>query len=785
MNHKIDNGVILSNDGIPQGYKWFCDGRLSFSFDAGGVDCVEYYAARNFDANQMVFKKGIFDCFRTFIVMGDRMFSPPYKNVEIWPFGLTAELDVEGIKFNFDVRAMDESIVFSLTPLDSLPNEYKFKLQFYEASQLIPTESNDFLTGTRDTSRTWKPWEWHENYLSGGYDDVAQDGILNVCFRITANRPVAFSQKEIHQQRITLEADIKSDTTVFAITPEICEERAAQKNTQIVNNFAEMCSLQKKIYQSIRKKMPRLSCNNKDLSDFLSLAPLYSESLKNREAPGSIRAKTTRYWVWGWDAAVSNVASLYWHDTDYIRDMLEFFEKTASPEFGIGHAYATDNSPASPMAYAAQGMYICILHHYFSLTGDDSALSRHYPYAKVVLGRMMEAVTGDGGLMKGMSLYPDFPQAMMETGNDISLYNNSLAYCSLRAMEFLSGVCGDNETAEKLRKHNANIRDNFNNTFFDENLGAYVNSVDASTFERRPCVNIGSLMWENDFLEELVREKDEAYVQFIEKNCLGMSYFRSIPLWDVSYDGDANQLHCVWPVVEENVMRLLNRLGKKEILKKWAGWVGYWTGKLIIPEGISYMIETAEPETDRWNCEPGTWQAYTMRQWYQDVLHSYLGVSLDYGGVSFSPAGCGAYSLENLCFMGGVINIECSGRGAYISEIDVMGMTISGTRKIPFDMLNIGNVTGIAVKLVETPPELELVGCYSTKVTNYESTNTGQSFFIEGSGYSVLNFASSRKIRLTKDGQDAPLVFDGKGGVHVGIFLNYGEKHKIEVNTCE
>jgi len=393
---------------------------------------------------------------------------------------------------------------------------------------------------------------------------------------------------------------------------------------------------------------------------------------------------------------------------------------------------------------------------------------------------MMQAVTGHGGLMKGMSLYPDFPQAMMETGDDISLYNNSLAYCSLRAMEFISGVYGDEETANKLRKHNAMIRESFNKTFYDEELNAYVNSVDASTFTRRPCVNIGSLMWENDYLEELVREKDDAYVQFIEEHCVGTAYFRSIPFWDLSYDGDANQLHCVWPVVEENVMRLLNRQGKTEILEKWAGWVGYWTGKLIVPEGISYMIETTEPETDRWNCEPGTWQAYTMRQWYQDVLHSYLGVSLDYGGVSFSPAGCGEYSLQNLSYMGGVINIHCSGKGRYVGEICVNGKVICGTRKVPFDMLNIGGVTDIAVNLVETPPILEFAGCYSAKITDYEKSDAGLSFYIQGSGYAVLNFATTTKIRLYKDGQEEPLAH-----TNAEVMLQHGKKHKIEVHTYE
>ena len=780
MKHQIDNGLILSAEGIPEGYKWFCDGRLSFSFDEGGVGCVEYYGARSFDANQMVFKKGIFHCFRTFIVKEHMIFSPKLENIVIWPHGLSADLRIDEGIFKFEVRAIEESIVFSLTAPAGLGDEYKFRMQFFESTQLITAETDDYLTGTRGLTRTWQPWKWNsgENYLTGGYEDAAHDKNVSIHFRVGANRPATYSNNDIHP-RITLDTLIKpGETNIFAITPETCQQRAAKKHKLILGDYNERCRLQKAAYQSIRDKSPQLTCDNPGLSAFFSLAPLYSQSLKIPDSPGAVRAKTTRYWVWGWDTIVKSLAPLYWGDAAHIRDMLIFFEDTSSPDVGLSHAYATDNSSASPMAAAAQGMYICLLHHYFSLTGDETALKRHYPFAKTILTRMLTAVTAENGLMKGMSLYPDFPHAMMETGDDLSLYNNSLAYCSLRAMEFLAGVCRDDKTVEMLTVVNQKIRENFTGTFFNDKLGAYVNSVDATTLEQRKCINIGSLMWENDFLEELVRPKDSTYARFIEEHCIGTAYFRAIPLWDNSFDGDANQLHCTWPVVEENVMRLMRRQGKTQIIKKWSSWVSYWTGKLIVPEGISYMIETESPETDSWNCEPGTWQAYTMRQWYQDILHSYLGITLDYGGISVGVAVCGAYQLSNLSYMGGRINIVCSGSGAYVGKISVNGNAIYGTRKIPFDMLNIGGVTDIEIELAKSPPILELTGCYNAQITDYEYENGKIGFNLGGSGHIVLRFAAAKKIHITKDG--VPLICNENNDVHADMHLSYGKKHRIE-----
>ena len=777
--HKINKGVILSEKGIPQGYKWFCDGRLSFSFDEGGVDCVEYYGERGFDANQIVFKKRIFDCFRVFVLHDGQIFSPLFTNVEIWPFGLTTDWEVQGTVFKFGIHALDESIAFSLSAPPETKDDFSFRLFFYESGQLIPAETGDYLLGTRGLQRTWLPWTWNaeDNSLTGGFEDSAAEKKMKAFFRISANNTISFSRSDTHEARNTLDAKITpGSTTVFALSPGTNKKETTQKNKLLVENFNERFLLQHERYQNIRDKMPQLVCDNPGLSDFFSLAPLYSESLKINTVPGAIRAKTTRYWVWGWDAAVSNLSSLYWFDADFIRDMLDFFEKNASPEFGLAHAYSTDNSSFSPMALSAQGMYICLLHHYFSMSGDKKTLTQFYPFAKLTLERMLTTIVPDNGLMKGMSLYPDFPQAMNETGNDLSLYNNSLAYCSLRAMEFLSGVMGDNENREKTAKINKIIRNNFNKIFFDEKSGAYVNSVDATTFERRPCVNIGSLMWENDFLEELVRKNDETYVKFIEAHCVGTAYFRAIPLWDTSFDGDANQLHCTWPVVEENVMRLMNRQGKTDILKKWASWVAYWTNKLLVPEGISYLIETETPETDRWNCEPGTWQAYTMRQWYQDILHAYLGVSFDYGGVNISPSGVGAYSVSGLYYKGGTINIHCTGSGKEIKEIIINNKKISGTRKIPYDLLNVGGTTSIEITLCDTPPTLEFAGCYNTCITEYKNDENEFSFFIEGAGHAELQFNSINKINI---------LLNGNKINNNEINLKYGIKYKIEVTQDE
>jgi hypothetical protein len=615
----------------------------------------------------------------------------------------------------------------------------------------------------------------------------------DVFFRLGASHAFTVSRAPANS-RISLDIPSLSPGAlyVFALTPGISEEGCEEKNRRLAADFRRALDRQRRRYEAVRAGSPRLACQNPSLCAFMSLAPMYHESLKTPDAPGGLRAKTTRYWIWGFDSMMASTAAIYWGDSALIRDMLGFVERTSGDGARLAHAYTTANTPASEMTVAARGMYIAMLHHYYALTGDEAAVLRHYGFARSIMELMLDTSAGGGarGLMKGTSLFPDFPKFLKEDGNDISLFNNTLAYSALRAMETLSLVAGDSATAGRLQAFLAESRRSFAGIMFDPAAGMFANSADAGTRERRDAVNATGIVWENDFAGELVGGKDAPCMEFIERHCVSDAYIRAIPLWDSAFDGDANQLHCTWPVMDGYVVRLANRMGNAALLRKWAGWVSYWTDLLLCPEGVSYLVETACPDTDSWNCEPGTFQAYTMRRWYEDALHGYLGIVPDCGGISFSPAGTGDYRLENLYYRGLRCNITCAGEGRCVGSIQVGGETLTGTYKIPEAALiknsraaqpGACRTIDIAVSLRPEPWPLELRGCYNSRIEAFSHGGSELSLTVSGTGFSTILIYADGPCAVLLDGAPAAHARDpATGALRVAAVLKPGEPRRLE-----
>src|SRR5688500_4532880 len=290
------------------------------------------------------------------------------------------------------------------------------------------------------------------------------------------------------------------------------------------------------------------------------------------------------------------------------------------------------------------------------------------------------------GLCKGTSLCPDFPEAMSETGNDISGFNNTIFYCAARSMESLAAVTGDKEQQKKALAIVHKFERNFLHLFFNPQKKFVVSSIDSKTLGQRDSYNTNSIRWENNYSADITDSINIASLRFFKENAVTPMGLREIPLWDKSYDIDANQLHSWWPATGEYFMRLINGNDQKPMVEQWIKWVSYWTKNLTCPEGISYYVETDEPEIDRWTSQKGTWQGYSMRGWYQAALHGVVGVGTDAGGITFYPYSEEEMSLNGLNYRNKKFDIEMKGSGSFIESIEAEGIIIKGTRKLPSDI---------------------------------------------------------------------------------------------------
>jgi hypothetical protein len=591
--------------------------------------------------------------------------------------------------------------------------------------------------------------------LVGGFDEVRNgrpETKFGLAIAVGASDTVTI-EKSMYNDRYSYRSRAlkPSETFIYAVTFDSDRAKCIEKNKDMTKNFSIYLKEQTARYDRVRDMIPVLKSKNEGIDNFLSLAPLYHESLKASK-PGGVRAKSARFWIWGWDLIVGNYALMAWNDRDFIKSMLDFVEKTADPEGGIFHFLGCNDKAFCYSPIPSQGMYICLLMDYVNQTGDLETLKKHYPFAKTVFEKFFTIESKIPGLFLGTSLFPDFPFCFKENGNDISLFNNSVAYGALRAMEALATLYGDKATAKKARDSFVSAENNFEK-FFDEKRGCFVNSIAGDTLEQRDAINTTGLMYDIDYVKDLVDPYMERAGEFLKNNAYAPAGIRSSPIFDTGFDQDANQLHCTWPVVEEFPVYAANRIGYKKAVDDYIRKISYWTGNLVVPEGISYYIETETPELDEWNCESGTWQAYSMRKWYRLVMVYILGLSADTGGLTLAAPAGGAYSLTNYDYHGKAVTVKVSGTGAFVGKLKVNGAEVAGTLKIPSAIIEKQKKIDIEAELSDKRMPLYIESFTGGAVKSCVPTKDGFDLELTGTGTCRLYVHSEKPLTAVFDGE--------------------------------
>jgi len=785
---RVDKGVVYCEKGIPESPRWFIDSRLNFQFDETGITQVDYYnPGLDWGGMRTIFLRQLWDGIRYYIEKGDRTFKPEFQNSKTWPFGIEAEWKLGGITLTQKVMAIDESIVIQITTPNQIPDDLKLKLELNETFGLVNGDANDFrfFIGN-NVKREWRNWEFNQqaSLLMGGFSERITSAVKKIEIESTPNfQGIVGDSSKDKYGNVNLYCGFGSDflmdhsttkvntkhymrtpllspnkTYSFVISFATSEQDLLSKNKTLVDNLANRIKVQRDRYTAVAESSPVLISPYKELNNFISLTPLYHESLKVRDFPGAIRAKNTDYWVWGWDGMTCNEATSYWGDIQHIKDMLRFYEEKADPKLGIAHAFRNDMSVVTPCPLPAQGMYICLLQLYYAQTGDLDEVKARYEFAKTIFNRTAEKEIPGIGLSKGSSMFPDFINLMGETGNDISSYNNTIFYCAARSMDYLAGLIGDTEIQKRAEGISKRMENNYIKYFYDADKGFVVTSIDAKTLEKRNCFHASPIRWENDYCGDLAGPMVKNSLPFFEKNLIAKSGVRETPIWNMSFDQDANQLHDWWPVINEFYMRMINENNRKDLVDQWIGWISYWTSQLTCPEAVSTYFETDKPEFDRWNTTNGCWQAFTMRPWYQGIIHGVVGVGTEVGGITFYPYSGEPMKLLGMHYFGRTFDFDMAGSGPFIESIEVDGKIIKGTNKLPKEFYQDKKHIVVKVNRVAVNPyPVSIVSGAGVEIINYEFAKGVIKTELTGSGISRLKIRAA-KVPTVKIGGKKVLV---------------------------
>lgn len=816
MAYTISKGLIFSKKGIPSSPRWFADNRLAIQLDETGITRVEYRNPEQKAGNPMVFLKGLHDGLRYYIEKNGVTYKAEYTNTTLWPFGIESEWNFDSVILKHSVYTIKDSIIIKLTTPAEMPVGFRFKLEFNEACSFIPADQSDFLLCGMGAQRRWDKWEFSnaDGVILGSYKEKLievtrsdeeeignssiemEDDFVEASLKVYLGSDFILQHIKRNAKHLLLSEELKGDMEynfVISFIPDgrntITNEKNSVDKCALLKYKDNIRNLQNNIenqfirYRKIINSSPRLISPYKGLNNFIRLAPSYHEALKVTEHPGAIRAKTSNYWVWGWDGLTSNCASLYWGDKQFIKEMLRFYEETAHPEKGIAHAYRNDMSVASISALPSQGMYITLLHHYYNATKDKEEVERRYSFAKKVYNNISSAQVGETGFCEGTSLFPDYPVYMNETGRDLSAFNNTVFYCASRSMEYLSSLVGDIDMSKTCKTIFSQMEGNFIKLFFDEEKGFIVNSIDSESLERRPCYSSDAVKWENEYCSELFETISTKSIKFFEENFVCKAGIRPMPVWDNAFDADANQLHSWWPVMGEYYMKLMNENNRIDLLNQWIGWVSDWTERLTIPEGIPCYINTSRPEHDRWDTLCGTWQAYSVRGFYQAILHGIFGVGIDAGGVSFYPYEGKPMKLKGLHYLNKTLDIEMFGSGRYIDYIEINGEFIKGTNKLPCD--NLIGKKHLKIKVMrinENPYKVFIKGSCGLEFFEYHYKKDCIITKIKGSGTSRVKLTSLEELSVELNGKKVDVQYDKEilsATVEVSMLVN--EVSELEI----
>lgn len=673
MDYTIDRGKIKSEGGIPYLPRWFCDDLVTFEVDKYGISKVEYFN-KTTKGSEKVFINDMWGGMRFYIEDNGYHYGQNLKKCEIMPYGFCGQWHYKENVFLYEQRVVNNCIFVSLKAVSKVSDNLKISAEFYDNWSLITRKNGDnrYISGIE---RVWGKWEFKDKYLKNHYYENGGETHIVMC----SNLDCKYVRNDIGSSKNILTASIDNDEYIFVIAFDESNKKAIVRAKDTLNNYSDYINKQNNRYLQIIRDMPILESPYKSLNNFFVLAPLYHESCKVLSVPGGIRAKTEHYWIWGWDGMSSSFAYAYWNDMDFVGNMLKLYMETADKNKGIGHMFARDMSHIETSMVAAQGYYISLLYQYH-LNGGD--ILPYYDFAKKIFGFIVSTEVESTGLCKGYSLFPDFREAILENGNDLSAFNNSSAYCAVCSMRELSKSMNDSETFNKAAVFADRMKENYSKLLFDEERGFFVASVDAATLAKRQVFMSPSIKWDNFFCYDLIENKKRQVVEFFEQNFVCECGIMNAPVWGVGYDADANQMHCYWPSNGECYSRLINFENRKDLIEKLISWISCWTDILMCPEGIDCYDNINEPKPDGWNAVNGTWQAYSMRAWYEATVHSIVGIDFDQNRMNIYPYEGEEMILKNIHFAGKTFDIYMKGSGCYIKDVILNEKSIGRKKSI-------------------------------------------------------------------------------------------------------
>ena len=776
----------------------FCNGRLFATVSQhGGLLDVGYWGRQHMGAIHFFHgtpQSPWAKLLRVYAGVGEHRYHLTLKETHLYPFGYSSSSEVGGVKLKHDLLLLPDALVHRFKVTDN-PQQLPVRIETLHQEEISANAQNN---------RTWSDMEFipEMNALITSCTDLNPGGPISRDDGFLAQRGNPLVTEDCPEA--TTWIGIGCDSTlhyhrgyhrrskhylkgspikekhaaiylVFAYSREELEARLAGLSKTVhaecdtlLNGYAERLSLR-----------PWIETGNKVLNSAFMQYPECVHHTKVPDESGAVRSTNVGYWVWGWDGLNVPYACTLANEPEYAAEILRFYHRQLNDQIGIPISFTGTFAARLQTSFPAQLEFIAMLYHTVAMTGDVALAKELMPTCRFLIDRCRERKVQETGLVKGCAMWPDFPEAMEETGNDVSSMNNSIMYQGLRSMEFLAAALGENQLAAECREWAATLRASFVKYLFDQEKGFFISSCDSETLKPRKHYCTQSIFWMTSFARELITHAPQRIADFMNKELRTDKCLLTLPHWDTAWMADGNQLGSSFPPGDHFYLNAQKLVGNVSGLKQWQGDVEWFWTFHTAPEAFTPESENeAEIGVDN----PGGKQTFAVTTWYVGAYTGLGGLDFDHEGITFTPWGDAPLSIRGLRLHGTSIDFVLSGSGTQVETLKLNGKLLSaGTRKILWSQLN-GEVARIELVRTDEVSSIPVIIRADGLRVEIDESGTGTlRARIDGTIFGEVVLQAAESARIKTDGLDFGARWDPATGTFT-IPFNPGQPMILEVS---
>lgn len=768
----------------------FANGRLYATVAAhGGLINIGYWGKQHLGAPNFFnasSETGWTKLFRVYANIGDKRYYLMLNDTKLYPFGISSHCELEGVEFEFQLLLLPDALVQRFRILRN-PKNLSVRIE------MLHQES---CTATSAENRTWGNFAFQaqhnaliafcrdENptiYRGGGA--LAQKGLkINLKDAPKATTWIGLGCDTPFDARCGYHArskhyltsePIKEKSAAFFVAFGSSQPGLKERLDQLATCVHAECDRLIAGYEQRLLSRPRIDTGNPVLNSAFSQYPEIINQMRLPDCPGATRASCTDYYVWGWDGMTPLIPSALANEPEYTAATLRFFQETLNADYGIPIQFTTDFRLRLSEPFPAQCQYIAGLYHYVATTGDLVLAEEVFPTCKFILDRCRKDLVKDTGLVSGNALWPDFPEAMEENGDDVSSLNNSLLYQGLRAMEYISQALGDATLAKECQEWAQRLRTSFVKYLYDEEKGYFISSCSSKTLIPRKHYCCQAIFWITPFARELVAHAPDRISKFMDEHLRSSKCLLSLPQWDTAWMADGNQLGSSYPTSDYFYVNVHKLLGDGHGLETWLGDVEWFWRRHTTPEAFT---PEGENEEELGPDNTGGKQCQSATAWYACLYMGLAGMDFDHEGLTLTPWGSMPIKIRGLTLHGKSFDLEISGKGRYMGALKVNGKLLApGSRKLSWTELKGDTVLLELVRSKRAPKSPEIVRADGLRVTVLKSKKDRLAARIGGNMTGDVVVQTNGKERVFVDDKPVQYPVDPATGTITIPFLNQGE----------